>query len=115
MGQTDWDDYWIDRVGGKLCAIGCEGLPPRVTYGYPKQPTNVMEMKDLVDGNQFGAFAPCYARSDLAKIDTSDYDENDQLERIISCDREAAVSGWANTSEDWAKILRKCSYTRKKW
>ncbi|KAF5690407.1 hypothetical protein FCIRC_860 [Fusarium circinatum] len=38
-----------------------DGLPPRFTYGYPKQPTNVEEMEDLVDENQGGAFAPCYA------------------------------------------------------
>ncbi|KAF5593121.1 hypothetical protein FPANT_5213 [Fusarium pseudoanthophilum] len=59
--------------------MGCESLPPRFTYGYPKQPTKVKEMKELVDENQGGAFAPCYAR---------------------------LLSGWANTSEDDARILR---------
>ncbi|PNP84035.1 hypothetical protein FNYG_02723 [Fusarium nygamai] len=37
-----------------------EGLGPNFTYGYARQPTDFEEMKELVDGNQGGAFAPCY-------------------------------------------------------
>ncbi|KAF4473756.1 hypothetical protein FAGAP_12911, partial [Fusarium agapanthi] len=57
------DFYFVVDMDIGSCreVMGDEGLPPRFTYGYPKQPTDVEEMKDLVDDNQGGSFAPCYA------------------------------------------------------
>ncbi|CCT75784.1 uncharacterized protein FFUJ_11822 [Fusarium fujikuroi IMI 58289] len=56
------DFYFVVEMDIGSCreVMGDEGLSPRFTYGYPRQPTNVEEMKNLVNGNQGGAFTPCY-------------------------------------------------------
>ncbi|KAF4944563.1 hypothetical protein FGADI_12602 [Fusarium gaditjirri] len=41
--------------------MGDQSLPGLFTYGYPSQPSNIQEMKDLVDRNPGEAVPPCYA------------------------------------------------------